>query len=651
VTRRWLRRRFLICFASLAAFAMLSSDRLSAHAALLVSDPAAGATLGDSPETIRLVFSEAVEPSLSDIRISDTRGASHQLERLQRVTGDPLAFSVRVARLERGIYIVNWRIVSAVDGHATTGAFAFGVRMDPGAAASASSSASVSWIEMCARWLFTAGLVLLIGAVFGALLRFAGPAELALPVWGWVVASAGVVLLLAAQRRASTAPIGTLFNTFIGKALIWRAVSLAAVGVSLLAARASSPRIRRIAMGGAAVAALACAGVHVAAGHAATPGLLPPPATVLVQWTHVAAIGIWLGGLAALLLGCRGRPSESKAAAVRRFSAVAAAGLLVVLASGALRTLGELTAWNDLFATTYGRMISIKIVLTAAIAALGGINRWRSVAAAPTSLASLRRFGVGELTLAAAALGAAAVLATVAPPAAAERSSSGLVVSGADYGTTVRVKLTAASDQPGPNRYRVQIADYDSKRRVDAKRVTLRFVPIEDPSSAQTWLALTPGNDGSFVGAGPNLAFDGRWRVYVLIERGDGSVEVPLEIETRRVEQSVSIARIPGQAPTYTVEVKRAGLVRISPVPESAGASTLYVTCYTILSDEVAVEWITVATETEDGVRRQWPVQRLTGSRFTATANLAHGLNRITVIARTVGGVRMRATTELRALP
>jgi len=645
-----LRRRFLVGIASLAVSAMLSSDRVSAHAALLVSDPAAGATLGDSPETIRLVFSEAIEPSLSDIRISDTRGSSHQLERLQRVTGDAFAFSARVSRLERGVYIVNWRIVSSVDGHATTGAFAFGVRMDPSAAASASSNASVSWIEMCARWLFTTGLVLLIGAVFGALLRFAGDTDLALAAWGWVVASAGVGLLLAAERSDSTAPIGALFTTFIGKALIGRAVSLAAAGVSLLVARASSPRVRRMAMSAAAVAALACAGVHVAAGHAAAPGFLPVPASVFVQWLHVAAMGIWLGGLAALLVGCRGQPSESKAAAVRRFSALAAAGLLIVVVSGSLRALAELTSSNDLFATTYGRMVSIKIVLTVAVAAFGGINRWRSVAAAPTSLSPLRRFGTAELTLAAAALAAAAVLATVAPPAAAERSTSGVVVSGADYGTTLLVKLTAASDEPGPNRYRVQIADYDSKRRVDAKRVTLRFVPLEDPSSAQTSLTLASVNDGSFVGSGPNLSFDGRWRVHVLIERGDGSVEVPLEIETRRAEQPVSIMRIPGQPPTYTVEVRRAGLVRISPVPERVGESKLIVTCYSVLQDEVDVDWVTVATETDDGVHRQLRVQRLSRSSFTATATLAHGLNRITIVARTVAGVRMRATAELRAL-
>jgi hypothetical protein len=125
-------------------------------------------------------------------------------------------------------------------------------------------------------------------------------------------------------------------------------------------------------------------------------------------------------------------------------------------------------------------------------------------------------------------------------------------------------------------------------------------------------------------------------------------VNVPLELETRRRPQSVSIARIPGQPTTYTVEVERAGFVRVSPVPERAGDTKLYVTCYSILHDEVAVESITVTTETVDGARRQWPVQPVRRSRFIAAATLTHGLNRIIVIARTVHGVRMRATLELR---
>ena len=639
----------MIFLVSLVAAVLLASGHVSAHAGLLLSDPLDGATLGETPEAIRLVFSEAAEPSLSDVRITDTRGNSFPVGRPERLADDPRAIRVRVSRLDRGVYLVNWRIVSAVDGHATTGTIVFGVGADPSAARSVSATdARVSWLDVSARWLFTVGLVLLIGATCAAVLRFGGPSTLRLAFCGAAAAAAGIGLLVVVQRASAGGSLQALLTTSIGKALIWRAVALAAAGVALFAARSSSSRARQSAMVTAAFAALACAGTHVVAGHAAAPGLLPPLATVLVQWTHFAAVGIWLGGLAALLFGVRGAPSESKAAAVARFSSVAAIGLVVVLASGFVRALGELTVWQDLIVTTYGRALSAKIVLLATIAAFGAINRWRSVRVAATSLGSLRRFGAGEIALGAVALVATAVLTTTAPPAAAQRSPSGLSASGADYGTTVRVTLTATSNLPGPNRYKVQVVDYDSKRRVDAKRVSLRFVSVEDPSTAPTMLRLAAASDGSHVGSGANLAFDGRWRVHVLIERGDGSVEVPLELETRRTEQPVSIARIPGQPPTYTVEVKRAGLVRISPVPEAEGSSTLYLTCYSILHDEVAIDWIAVWTEREDGSRQQWPLRRLSASRFIADARIANGLNRITVVARTINGVRIRATLELR---
>jgi uncharacterized membrane protein len=409
--------------------------------------------------------------------------------------------------------------------------------------------------------------------------------------------------------------------------------------------------MRRIAMVVALVATFACAGAHVAAGHAAAPGMLPPLTTVAVQWVHVVAAGIWLGGLAALLPGIRGEPSAVKAAAVRRFSTIAAMGLLAVIVTGAVRAVGELSAWADLITTTYGRALSIKIALTLGLAALGAMNRWRSVGLAPTSLGSLRRVGSGELALATLVIAAAAVLTTAPPPAAAQRFPQGLVASGVDYGTTVRVHLSAASDQPGPNRYKVHVVDYDSKRRVDATRVSLRFLSLEDPSAAGTTLALAPLPDGSYVGSGANLAFDGRWRVSALVERGEGSVEVPLELETRHAEQSVSIARFPGQAPMYTVEVKRAGHVRISPVPEREGDSKLYVTCYNVLHDERPIASIAVMIDDEDGSRRQLPVQRLSASRFVADARLVRGRNRIVVVARTLEGPRMRASLSLEALP
>ena len=513
---------------------------------------------------MQLSFWEKPEPSLSVIQVVDRSGASYQIGRPLPVAGDPLSLSVSVRPLEPGIYIVSWRILSAVDGHATTGLYGFGVRVSPGEtpAAATITYPAASRLEMLARWLF-----IWPGAAGS---RRGGRCAIWRPASSWsdrrVADTAGGLLLLAdAQRRNAATSFTQLLNTSIGRALIGRALTVAAAAVGLILARWSGPRQRRVALAGVAVAALAAMAVHVTAGHAAA-GRWPPAATVGAQLLHFAAVGIWLGGLAALLAGVRGAPSATKTAALRRFSTIAAAGLLVVAGTGIVRAVNELSSWENLNSTLYGGLLLAKTALFLVIASFGAFNRWRSVPAAATSLRLLRRTASGELGLAAGALAATAILGTLPPPAASPPvEPRGLSASGSDFATSVRVELTTASDQPGPNRFVVRAVDYDSKAPVRADRVSLRFTPLDDPGVDSTSLALSPGPGDSYVGSGPNMAFDGRWRVSVLIESAGDSAEVPLELQARLTPRSVSVTRPPVQTPTYTVEMTNQGLTEFSP--------------------------------------------------------------------------------------
>ena len=112
------------------------------------------------------------------------------------------------------------------------------------------------------------------------------------------------------------------------------------------------------------------------------------------------------------------------------------------------------------------------------------------------------------------------------------------------------------------------------------------------------------------MGSGPNMAFDGRWRVNVLIERAGDSAEVPLEIETRITPRWVSIQRLPGQAPTYTVEMTNQGLTEFSPDPERAGPSKLYVSCFDFIGDPRTIVSMVVTAATV-GPAHQLPVRAL----------------------------------------
>src|ERR1700683_1216437 len=97
-----------------------------AHAGLVSSDPSAGAVLGASPSALELSFSERVLPSVSSVRVLGTSGSTYQVGSPRIIAGDPLSLREPVRTLPRGVYTVQWRAVSAVDGHATSGDFGVG---------------------------------------------------------------------------------------------------------------------------------------------------------------------------------------------------------------------------------------------------------------------------------------------------------------------------------------------------------------------------------------------------------------------------------------------------------------------------------------------------------------------------------------------
>ena len=143
----------------------------------------------------------------------------------------------------------------------------------------------------------------------------------------------------------------------------------------------------RAARGEAALLASVALGLLAAAGHAAA----VEPGTALAigaDTVHLLASGLWLGGLlplAALLTaaategGADSRPYAVLAA--RRFSRVALASVLVLVASGVLNAATHVAGFPNLVGTVYGRLLLAKLALLVPILALGALNRSRGVPA------------------------------------------------------------------------------------------------------------------------------------------------------------------------------------------------------------------------------------------------------------------------------
>ncbi len=450
----------LLALTACAGLALLP-QAASAHAALESSDPAAGATLSASPARILLTFGEPPDPTLSLVRVVDANGAAVPgASPVRPVPGNDAQLQVDLAQaLPRGVYSVNWLAVSATDGHVESGAFAFGVQETPAPGAVvvvpfSHAGAGTDALGAVGRWLLYAGLVLLVGAASTSLIVFGGrlPGGVVVLRAAVAVSLVGLCVMIWTERILVGVPsLLPLFLTREGQLLLALGVALlvclgAVVAVDLWPARWSLWLVEAA----ASVAML----VHVVAGHAAA-GSSFWLLNTAVQWVHLTAVGIWVGGLFWLLLGLRGADAAGRAAAVGRFVTVATVMLAVVLVTGLARALVEVGSVSALVHTTYGVTLLVKVALVAALVALGALNHfiWAPALHRGDAGPAVRRFGLdsrGELAVALCVLAATAVLSGLAPAPApapvAPVAGPSATAAGHDHSSPVCVDL---ADTPG----------------------------------------------------------------------------------------------------------------------------------------------------------------------------------------------------------
>ncbi len=632
-----------------------TAPRASAHGVLRSSDPADRAVLDQAPAAVTLSFTEAPEPQLSSVRVSDATGASFGAADAQAVAGDPETLRLPLRPLAQGVYTVSWRIVSRVDGHLTAGTLVFGVQAPvtsdstrtPDAVAP-SPNRGIGAVG--GRALLYGGVALLLGAAWTGVALFGDDRRrrlIALAATGWAAAAAGAVALGLAQRAAAGVGTDVFLGTRLGQALLWRGAGLAVAGVGLAMAR-------RRPQAGLALAATGTLGVvvaHVGAGHAAAGSW--PGAMVGLQVAHVVAMAAWLGGLAALLVGLGRRVAgneeagDDEAGAARRFSRVAAVALGVLVVTGVIRAIDAVGGWSPLVDSDYGRLVLVKSGLLLVLAGLGARNRRRHVPAAGRTLTGLRRVGTTELGVAMAAFVITGLLATSAPPAAAGGPGSEAVLTASDFGTTVKARLTVSPARAGDNRFTLRLADYDTGRPVVADRVTVRFALAAFPGTAPSTLELTATGPGVLAASGTNLSLPGRWNVVVTVERGAGSVELAFDLLTDSPPPPTTSARTPGQPTVVTVGLGGGRSLQVYADPDHAGPTALHLTFFAAGGTEEAVD---AAVVTAGGADPATP-RRLGPGHFVADVTAPGGRWPVEVAALTATGDYLFAPLDVETSP
>ncbi|WP_405585166.1 copper resistance CopC/CopD family protein [Streptomyces sp. NBC_01092] len=369
----------------LVLFLLGGTGPASAHAALRATDPEDGTVLKSAPRDITLTFTESVGLLDDSFRVLDPDG-----RRLR--TGEPEhasdgADTARVtlpAKLAQGTYTVAWRVVSA-DSHPVSGAFTFSVGKQSLTTASIDTGPTedpaTKSLYNIARYLAYLAVALLIGtATFMAVCRPPDAPVLhrLLRAGWWTLLAATVALLvLRAPYETGEGPLGSLSVDSLTRTLTSRPgeVLLARLALLLVAALYLVRLSRRGKPYGWTGAALAVGlAMTWAAGEHASAGIQVPVA-MTSSALHLLATAVWLGGLAALLLTLY--RAHLTPAAVTRFSRLAFASVTVLVVTGVYQSWRGLGSWDALTGTTYGRLLTLKLVaVVLLLGAAAASRRW-----------------------------------------------------------------------------------------------------------------------------------------------------------------------------------------------------------------------------------------------------------------------------------
>jgi copper transport protein len=439
------RRGALLAPALALLVVLVSAPAAWAHAQLLDTSPASGATVALQPREVIFEFNQDVGGTLGAVRVYNAQGDEVDDLNVSHPGGDEHWMGVGLKPgLPDGTYTGTYRVISA-DTHIVYGGLVFSIGHP-----SASSKVTVAGLigknksgkitevafgvvrglNYLTLALMVGGLVFLFFAWIPGLVAVAGSEErwssasrlfasrlgrlfAVAIVLGVVVSVLGV--LLQGASAAGVSLWASLKSSIIENTLesrfgeVWglRAIDWVLLGAVLLVARAVGrdviPKLRagspdadtfgltrrppRVILALLGIGALYLAITPALAGHASieSPVAVFFPSDVL----HVLAGSVWVGGIACLLLALPGATRQLEGgersrlllATLVRFSPVALGAVVVIAVTGVIQAYIDVRSLHGLLHTTYGALIIVKVVLLLCLIGLGWVNRERVIPA------------------------------------------------------------------------------------------------------------------------------------------------------------------------------------------------------------------------------------------------------------------------------
>lgn len=521
----------------------------SAHSTLQAAEPSPNGHASWGLSLVNITFTEDVEREYTSADVVDIlKGESWAAG---PITFDDARHSVvhlPTKPLVDGIYSVSWRTLS-VDTHTARGTFVFSVgnatlkyAAAPEGHDHSEHSTNSILQEGAARGIFYAGLFLTLGMPVFVLLvdRAHSPARRVLgtaALFGVLGTVAAFLSLLFFAQRAQIL-LSEAAATMGGGSILWRGILLGAASLVLALACILPPGSRRTA---AAVAVLLAVGslMETSLGSHAAALKDARAFSIAVDALHLTMGALWIGGVFAFVLVGRDRDTQELGGMVARFTPLAITSVVLLLATGTWASLRHLPHVANLWNDSYGRLISLKVLLLAPLIGLGYLNKEKigpKLKSGAGGERYFRRVVTAEAIVMVLILSAAGILAASPPPDAAVQSAvqgapSVLELQNFTKTTHVILQVMPAPVTAGDvQRIAIQLHPLTPGGIPNSTQIALK---IAGPGEPEPELLLSPNKVGPADWSTDANAFftsKGSWTIYLILQRPDEYTKIAFTI-------------------------------------------------------------------------------------------------------------------------
>ncbi|SCW80893.1 copper transport protein [Paenibacillus tianmuensis] len=508
-----------------------SAAPAGAHASLVQTVPANGAELEKPPEQVVLTFNERLEEGLYYLRVYD--GSKRKVTDKTAVMNDTrTALTLDLPGLTKGIYVVTYHVISA-DGHPVDGTYLFAVGQSLDQPSGVGGSApAIEHLHRHDGPMSTFGVkdVLQFGSrilFYLALLGFTGwllwlrwfvpgektdPARVRLKQWaerlqqlyliayilfmwahmGDLIGDGGAegLLRLFTQTTVGYAWLGGLLLALLSFVVLYRSIFFDYIWLALVWFAKSL------------------------LGHAAA--FEPKSETLVLDWLHLAASSVWVGGLLMLLVLWR-TDKELGKRFLPNFSTAALISILLLTVSGVLTVFIFLPDVRYIVETGWGKLLLAKTGLVLLVVVTAALIRF--LFRKSSERRAGRLLGV-DAVLMALIVGIVGVFTYLTPLPANERMNWHVM------GEKIHMTAQISPKVPGVNDFTVKV--WLPEKLGKPKQVIMKLQATDNPEIAPFLVPVEYTEDVSFEESfglkrhtyktrGAYLPYPGHWKLEVRV--------------------------------------------------------------------------------------------------------------------------------------